>query len=133
MLITKSGYCDSCSKFLILLRHNCSSKTRLNLNHTIIMKNQVLTQEEDRIKFSKILKEKMKKGFVIVERNDKLPFAVLSKKGQKVNHNVNFIFSCATLGLWSIPWMYQSFVSSREKRILVAIDEDGNTFEDKCF
>jgi hypothetical protein len=97
------------------------------------MNNQTLTKEEDIIKFSKILKEKIDKGFVIEERNDKLPFAVLSKKGIKVNHNINFIFSCATLGLWSIPWMYQSFISSREKRILVAIDEDGNAFEDKCF
>ncbi|SEA75201.1 hypothetical protein SAMN05443667_10871 [Flavobacterium gillisiae] len=99
----------------------------------IIMKNQALTLDENRIKFSKIITEKISKGFVIEERNDKLPFAVLSKKGIKVNHNINFVFSCATLGLWSIPWMYKSFISSREKRILVAIDEDGNAFEDKCF
>ncbi|WP_091090694.1 hypothetical protein [Flavobacterium gillisiae] len=97
------------------------------------MKNQALTLDENRIKFSKIITEKISKGFVIEERNDKLPFAVLSKKGIKVNHNINFVFSCATLGLWSIPWMYKSFISSREKRILVAIDEDGNAFEDKCF
>jgi hypothetical protein len=105
----------------------------LKLNHMIIMKNQALTLDENRIKFSKIITEKISKGFVIEERNDKLPFAVLSKKGIKVNHNINFVFSCATLGLWSIPWMYKSFISSREKRILVAIDEDGNAFEDKCF
>lgn len=105
----------------------------LKLNHTIIMTNQALIRDEDIIKFSRILKEKIDKGFVIEERNDKLPFAVLSKKGIKVNHNINFIFSCATLGLWSIPWMYRSFISSRDIRILVAIDEDGNTFEDKCF
>ncbi|WP_339919717.1 hypothetical protein [uncultured Flavobacterium sp.] len=97
------------------------------------MKNQALTLDENKIKFSKIITEKISKGFVIEERNDKLPFAVLSKKGIKVNHNINFVFSCATLGLWSIPWMYKSFISSREKRILVAIDEDGNAFEDKCF
>ncbi|WP_016988657.1 hypothetical protein [Flavobacterium sp. ACAM 123] len=97
------------------------------------MKNQALNREEDLIKFSQILQEKMDKGFVIEERNDKLPFAVLSKKGIKVNHNVNFIFSCITLGLWSIPWLYRSFISSRDKRILIAIDEDGNAFEDKCY
>ena len=105
----------------------------LKLNHMIIMKNQALTLDENRIKFSKIITEKISKGFVIEERNDKLPFAVLSKKGIKVNHNINFVFSCATLGLWSIPWMYKSFISSREKRILVAIDEDGNAFEEKCY
>lgn len=108
-------------------------KTMLKLNHIIIMSNQALTKEEGIIKFSKILKEKINKGFVIEERNDKLPFAVLLKKGIKVNHNVNFVFSCATLGLWSIPWMYRSFISSRDIRILVAIDEDGNAFEDKCY
>jgi hypothetical protein len=105
----------------------------LKLNHIIIMTNQALIRDEDIIKFSRILKKKIDKGFVIEERNDKLPFAVLSKKGVKVNHNINFIFSCATLGLWSIPWMYRSFISSRDIRILVAIDEDGNAFEDKCF
>jgi hypothetical protein len=97
------------------------------------MNNQAMTRDEDMVTFSKILKIKMDKGFLIEERNDKLPFAVLFKKGIKVNHNRNFIFSCVTLGLWSIPWIYQSFVSSREKRILIAIDEDGNAFEDKCY
>jgi hypothetical protein len=105
----------------------------LKLNHTIIMKNQALIKDENTVKFSNILREKINKGFVVEERNDKLPFAVLSKKGMKVNHNIHFLFSCVTLGLWSIPWMYQSFVSSREKRILIAIDEDGNAFEDKCY
>jgi hypothetical protein len=104
----------------------------LQLNHAINMNNQALLKEKDRIKFSKVLKKKIDEGFIIEEKNDKLPFAVLFKKGIKVNHNINFIFSCATLGLWSIPWMYQSFVSSRDKRILIAIDEDGNAFEDKC-
>ena len=97
------------------------------------MNNQAMIRDENMATFSKILKKKMDKGFLIEERNDKLPFAVLLKKGIKVNHNRNFIFSCATFGLWFIPWVYQSFVSSREKRILIAIDEDGNAFEDKCY
>jgi hypothetical protein len=98
-----------------------------------IMENQVAVRQENSIKFSNMLREKLSKGFVLEERNDKLPFAVLSKKATKVNHHVNFIFSCVTLGLWSIPWIYQSFVSSREQKILIAIDEDGNAFVDKCF
>jgi hypothetical protein len=98
-----------------------------------IMENPTLIMQDNSVKFSNMLREKISKGFIIEERNDKLPFAVMSKKGVKVNHNINFIFSCVTLGLWSIPWMYQSFVSSREKKIVVAIDEDGNAFVDKCF
>jgi hypothetical protein len=97
------------------------------------MNNQAMIRDKNMATFSKILKKKMDKGFLIEERNDKLPFAVLLKKGIKVNHNRNLIFSCATFGLWFIPWVYQSFVSSREKRILIAIDEDGNAFEDKCY
>ncbi|WP_173838850.1 hypothetical protein [Flavobacterium sp. 14A] len=96
------------------------------------MNSQLITNDENSKKFSQILKDKLSKGFVIEERNDKLPFAVLSKK-RKINHNIYFVISCVTLGLGSIPWIYKSFLSSKEKRILVALDEDGNAFEDKCY
>jgi hypothetical protein len=65
------------------------------------MNNQAMTRDEDMVKFSKNPKDKMDKGFLI-ERNDKLPL-LYCLKGIKVNHNRNFIFSCVTLGLWSIP------------------------------
>ncbi|UQD56419.1 hypothetical protein [Flavobacterium sp. K5-23] len=97
------------------------------------MKMHQIRNTENLQKFTNILNSKINNGFVIIEKNEKLPFAVLSKKGVKVNHNINFLISCFTLGLWSIPWMYTSFVSSKEKKILVGIDEDGNTFEDKCY
>lgn len=89
--------------------------------------------EEDLQKFKKALKDKINKGFQIEERNDQLPFAVLSKKRKKINHNFNLLLSCITLGLWSFAWVYLCCVSSKERRILIAIDEDGNAFEDKCF
>ncbi|EIA08048.1 hypothetical protein [Flavobacterium frigoris] len=92
-----------------------------------------ITNEENLLKFTKALKDKMSKGFEIEERNDKLPFAVLSKKGKKVNHDFNLVLSCITLGVWSFAWIYQCCVSSKEERVLIAIDEDGNTFEDKCY
>lgn len=91
-----------------------------------------VTSEENLRKFTEALKEKINKGFEIEERNDKLPFAVLSKKRKKVNHNFNLLLSCMTFGLWSLPYIYLCCVSSNEKRILIAIDEDGNAFEDKC-
>ncbi|MBE0391357.1 hypothetical protein HNQ02_001069 [Flavobacterium sp. 7E] len=97
------------------------------------MSSQLIINEESSVKFSKILRDKISKGFVIEERNDKLPFAVLSKKKQKINHNIYFVFSCVTLGIGSIAWIYKSFISSREIRILVGLDEDGNAFEDKCY
>jgi len=83
--------------------------------------------------FYKRVSSKISTGFIVKERNDKLPFAILSKKRKKVNHNFNFLISCLTFGLWSLPWFYLSFVSNKEKVILIAIDEDGNPFEDKCF
>lgn len=84
-------------------------------------------------KFSMMLADKLKSGFVVVERNDQLPYAVLKKEGDKIDHITNFVICCMTLGMWSIVWLYIAKVSSKAKTILIAIDEDGNTFEDKCF
>lgn len=94
------------------------------------MKNITLIKNEN-LKIS--LAEKIKKGFVVEEVNDKLPFVVLSKRPAKVNHRLNFLISCATFGLWSIPWAYKSFEAKRQRKIIIAVDEDGNTFEDKCY
>jgi hypothetical protein len=97
------------------------------------MKNQTLMKDENLIEFSKIIKEKIEEGFIIEETNDKLPFAVLSKKRINLSPNTNFLFCFLTLGLWSIPSICSWFMSNGEKRIIVGIDEDGNTFEDKCY
>jgi len=98
----------------------------------MIMKSNQLNKEHLQ-KYASALANKIHKGFVIVEKNDILPFAVLTKKAVTVNHGLNFFIFCATFGLWSLPWIYISQVSSKEKRILVAIDEDGNTFEERCY
>jgi ABC-type microcin C transport system permease subunit YejB len=92
-----------------------------------------ITSEENLLKFKKALKDKVNQGFEIEERNDKLPFAVLFRKAKKVNHIFNLRLFFLTLGLWSLVWVYLVWVSLGEKRILIAIDEDGNAFEDKCF
>lgn len=97
------------------------------------MKNAPLIDNEDSKKLSHVLAQKVKKGFVVEEVNDKLPFVVLSKKPAKVNHRLNFWISCATFGLWSIPWAYQCLESKKERKIIIAIDEDGMPFEEKCF
>ena len=99
----------------------------------MIMKSKTYTVDENMFKFSSILDDKTNNGFVIVERNDTLPYAVLMKQKQKVNHVFNFCIFCATLGLWSIVWIYITQVSSKAKKILVAIDEDGNAFEENCY
>ena len=62
--------------------------------------------DADLIKFTSILNDKTNNGFVVLERNDKLPYAVLLKKKKKVDHVFNFCIFCATLGLWSIAWIY---------------------------
>ncbi|MFV5689292.1 hypothetical protein ACM55M_11785 [Flavobacterium sp. ZT3R25] len=97
------------------------------------MQSNQYINEESLQKFSTIIANKISNGFVITERNDALPFAVLSKDAKAVDHGFNFLLCCVTLGLWSIAWIYLTYVSSREKKILVAIDEDGNTFEEKCY
>jgi hypothetical protein len=97
------------------------------------MKNLPAIKDENTKKLSSILAVKIKKGFVVEEINDKLPFIVLSKKPIKVNHNLNFMISCVTFGLWSIPWIYKSYQSKKEKKIIIAIDEDGAVFEEECY
>lgn len=96
------------------------------------MKSKLLIKD-DRLKLSAVLAQKIKKGFVVEEVNDKLPFVVLSKKPTKVNHRLNFWISCATFGLWSIPWAYQCLEAKKERKIIIAIDEDGNPFEEECY
>lgn len=97
------------------------------------MKSKTNINNDNLMKFSSILKDKTNNGFIVLERNDKLPYAVLLKKKKKVDHLFNFWIFCATLGLWSIAWIYITQVSSKAKKILIAIDEDGNPFEEKCY
>ncbi|MEL1240473.1 hypothetical protein [Flavobacterium flavipallidum] len=97
------------------------------------MENYTLTLNENSKQLSQVLAQKVKKGFVVEEVNNKLPFVVLSKKPRKINHNLNFWISCATFGLWSIPWIYKAYQSKREKKIIIAIDEEGQVFEDVCY
>ncbi len=97
------------------------------------MKINTYLKDEHFKKFSSILARKTDNGYVVLERNDKLPYAVLFRKEKRVNHKINFFIFCVTLGLWSIAWIYISNVSSRAKKILVAIDEEGNPFEEKCY
>jgi hypothetical protein len=96
------------------------------------MRNEHFTSEESFQIFSNSIAEKLQKGFTLIERNDKLPFAVLSKQGKTVDHGFNFMICCLTLGLWSVAWGYLTYVASKEKTILVAIDEDGTVFQDNC-
>lgn len=96
------------------------------------MENTVAVAAEN-FKLTKVVDQKIRKGFVVEEINNKLPFAVLSKKPVKVNHHLNFWISCATFGLWSIPWLYKSYKAKKEKKIIIAIDEDGKLFEEECY
>jgi len=93
--------------------------------------NQPLNQEDLTI-FTKSINSKLEEGFILEERNDALPFAVLSKKPKRVNHKLNFKLSCITLGIWSIVWLYLNHIS-KAKKIVVGLDEDGNVFQENCY
>jgi hypothetical protein len=97
-----------------------------------MMKNKFINQDKLN-KFTNTIANKIKSGFVVVERNDKMPFTILVKEGKKVDHFFNFVVCCISLGMWSLPWLYLSQVASRTKKILIAIDEDGNIFEENCY
>lgn len=90
------------------------------------------TTEKDFAKFQKTLSSKIRNGFVIIEQNDKLPYAVLSRKKKQIDSSFHLAIVFATFGLWSIIWLYQFIASQHKKDILVALDEDGNIFEEEC-
>ncbi|KFF07204.1 hypothetical protein [Flavobacterium reichenbachii] len=82
--------------------------------------------------FEKMLSTRIRNGFVIVEHDEKLPYVVLSKEKKAINHPFHFLITFMTLGLWAFVWIYFTVTYSQKKNILVAVDEDGNLFEDKC-
>lgn len=88
--------------------------------------------EKNLDRFYEIIAAKTRNGFVITEQNEKLPYVVLSKEKKAVNHTFHLFLSIITLGFWLIVWIYLTITFSRKKDILVAVDEDGNLFEDKC-
>ncbi|MCI9845280.1 hypothetical protein [Flavobacterium pectinovorum] len=90
------------------------------------------TTEKDFIKFQQILSNKIRNGFVVVEKNDKLPYVVLYKEKKQIDSSLQLILVFVTFGLWSIVWLYLIIRLSKKKEILVAVDEDGNVFEEKC-
>lgn len=90
------------------------------------------TSEKTLNQFHEMISAKTRNGFVIVEHNEKLPYVVLSREKKVVKHTLHLFLTCLTLGLWSVVWIYLIITLSQKKNILVAVDEDGNLFEDKC-
>ncbi|WP_278019823.1 hypothetical protein [Flavobacterium ginsengisoli] len=88
--------------------------------------------EKNLDRFYEIIVAKTRSGFVITEQNEKLPYVVLSKEKKTINHTFHLFLSIITFGFWAIVWIYLILKFSRKKDILVAVDEDGNLFEDKC-
>lgn len=79
------------------------------------------------------LKNKIAQGFVISEQNEKVPYIVLRREKQPIDHFSYFLLCCATIGFWSVFWLYDVIVKARTKEILLAIDDDGNIFEENCY
>lgn len=97
------------------------------------MDNNHLSSEKSLQDFYTKVSSKISAGFTVKERNDNLPFAILSREAKVINHTFNFVLFCLTFGLWSIVWLYLTFNYAKEKRILIAIDEDGKTFVETCY
>jgi hypothetical protein len=96
------------------------------------MKSYPFTAEKNLDRFYEIIAAKKRNGFVVTEHNEKLPYVVLSKEKKEVNHALHLFISCITFGFWLIVWIYLIQKFSFKKEILVAVDEDGNLFEEKC-
>lgn len=96
------------------------------------MESYQFTDKKALNQFHEMISAKTKNGFVIVEHNEKLPYVVLSKEKKVVKHSLHLFLTCLTFGLWFIVWIYLIITLSRKKSILLAVDEDGNLFQDKC-
>lgn len=96
------------------------------------MKSYQLTTDKNSARFQQILSDKIRNGFIVIEKNDKLPYVVLSKERKQIDSSLQLTLVFATLGLWSIVWLFLVVRLSKKKEILVAVDEDGNVFEEKC-
>lgn len=96
------------------------------------MEKHIINQDKLNL-FTKVIANKIQNGFVIVERNEKMPFTVLYKEGAKVNHSLNFLASCATFGMWCLPWLYLAKVVGKDRKILISIDEEGKIYEENCY
>ena len=90
------------------------------------------TSEKTLNQFHEMISAKTRNGFVVVEHNEKLPYVVLSREKKVVKHTLHLFLTCLTFGLWSVVWIYLIVTLSQKKNILVAVDEDGNLFENKC-
>jgi hypothetical protein len=101
------------------------------INETI-MTTQTFSTQNNTALFYTVLSYRIQEGFKIIEQNDKLPYVVLTKETQAINHKLHFLLTCVTLGLWATIWIYLIIKASKNKKILVAIDEDGKIFEEKC-
>jgi hypothetical protein len=96
------------------------------------MESYQLINEKNLERFYKMLSAKKRNGFIIIEHNEKLPYAVLSKEKKEINHPFHLFLTMMTFGFWAIIWVYFIVSLSRKNDILVALDEDGNVFEEKC-
>jgi hypothetical protein len=96
------------------------------------MESYQFIQEENIARFDKLLRDKIKNGFVIVEQNEKLPYVVLSKEKKNPNHALHLLLTMVTFGLWLIVWIYFIVAHSYKQDILVAVDNDGELYEEKC-
>jgi hypothetical protein len=96
------------------------------------METYQFTNEKTLAQFHEMISAKTRNGFVVVEHNEKLPYVVLSKEKKAIKHSLHLLLTCLTLGLWALVWIYLIVTLSQKKSILVAVDEDGNLFEDKC-
>jgi Txe/YoeB family toxin of Txe-Axe toxin-antitoxin module len=113
----------------VLIRAICGKKSIQKLRK---METYQFTNEKTLDQFNEMIAAKKRNGFVIIEHNEKLPYVVLSKEKKNINHSLHLFLTCITFGLWAIVWLYLIVTLSRKKNILVAVDEDGNLFEDKC-
>jgi hypothetical protein len=77
------------------------------------MTSNTYVNEESLQQFT-ILANKIHHGFTIIEKNDSLPFAVLSKKQKRGRSWIKFFTLLYDFRVWSVGWIYVTYVSKKK-------------------
>ena len=90
-----------------------------------MVENRASDSDEERMSaLSRRVSNLTLQGWIIIERNDRDFYAVLSYPAQNVNHTVHAILTVFTCLVWGIVWLIIYAGRRKERRLRISIDPD---------
>lgn len=116
-----AAYCDSCGKPQANAGTEMIPASPGSLKS---LSDQTTSDRQHRI--SSIVTQKTLEGYLVVDRNDRDCYVVLSKPAQAVNHVLHAIVTVFACGLWAPVWLIIALSRKKEERLVISIDHFGN-------